>query len=381
MKTVKAAIAGTGSCASSFVQGCWYYHENRAAKGLIRPMIGSYGPGSVQVVAAFDVNADKVGLDLADAMRLPVNVMDVADGFPGKLGVTVQAGPLLDGVGTSYSALVPRTLEGAAVDVVDELRRSGADVLVSYMPVGSEQATLQYAQIALDAGCAFVNAVPVYVARRKEVALAFEQHNLPLIGDDVKGQTGATILHRTLVQLFSDRGMWLDRTTQDNWGGMSGDFINMRDEDRLETKRESKTVAVTSLANRGAGLPSDCVKIGPSGTVEGLGDVKKADIVLEGTGFMGNPVHIEVAYSGGDSPQSAACVYDCVRWARLAMDAGIGGRLDAVSGAYMKAPADVADGITDPQYSARLAGAEIAWSTGAITRGLVDNGILASVPE
>jgi myo-inositol-1-phosphate synthase len=339
MSTVRVAIAGVGSCCSSFVQGCWFYKESKASVGLMRPNIGPYGAGSVEVVAAFDVNAVKVNQDLADAIRASVNVMDVADGFPAVTGVIVKPGPLLDGVGKSYAELVPETVNGDWDAVVEELRDSGADVLVNFLPVGSEEASRAYAMAALEAGIGFVNGMPVKVANDDGLRQLFEDAGLPLIGDDVQSQAGATATHRALMEMLSSRGVHVVNTSQTNFGGPSGDFCNMKDESRLVTKRWSKTRAVTDVANQGEGLPADSVMIGPSGIIPWLGDRKRAYITITAEGFAGNNLEFELRYEGGDSPGSAAVIYDAVRWIRLALDQGWGGYQDCASAFLMKAPA------------------------------------------
>lgn len=332
MSNVRVAVAGVGNCATCLVTGAAGYRASGDGRGLITETIGPYGPGSVEVVAAFDVDDRKVGGPLERACFAGENTIP-ASALP-ETGVTVQPGPLADGLGPTLGGRVPHRVIGTTRDVAEELQRTEADVLVNFLPVGSVEATAEYARAALRAGVAFVNAIPVPLAARPEWAARFREAGLPLVGDDVKSQVGATILHRTLVDLLASRGVETDRTYQLNVGG-NADFLNMKDEERLEEKRASKTSAVLS---RAAALTEGDVYIGPSGYVPWLRDEKVAFIHVEGEGFNGNRLRIEVHYSGGDSPNSAGVVYDAVRWCKLAADRGEGGPLPAVCAYLMKSP-------------------------------------------
>ena len=299
----------------------------------MHPTVGPYAIGDIEVVAAFDVNAAKVGRDLADALRAePNNTHLFAD--VRHTGVTVQRGPTFDGLGRYIREVVTES-EEPAVDVALALRDSKVDVLVSYLPVGSQQAAQYYAEQALAAGCAFVNCMPVFIASNPAWERRFAEARLPVIGDDVKSQVGATILHRTLVNLFKDRGVRLDRTYQLNFGG-NADFQNMLERDRLESKKISKTQSVTSQFDVPLG-PGN-IHVGPSDHVPWLTDRKWAHIRLEGTSFGGMPLNIEVKLEVWDSPNSAGIVIDAVRCARLALDRGIGGALIGPSSYFMKSP-------------------------------------------
>jgi myo-inositol-1-phosphate synthase len=333
---VRVAIAGVGNCANALVQGVTHYAgtgDDTRVPGLMHARFGPYAVGDLEFVAAFDVDAAKVGVDLADAIWASRNdtlrFAEVA-----ATGVTVQRGPTLDGLGEYYRDAVD---ESAAppVDVADQLRRAGADVLVCYLPVGAEHGVKHYAQAALDAGVGFVNAVPVFVASDPEWAAKFAAAGVPIVGDDIKSQLGATITHRVLARLFEERGLVLDRTYQLNVGG-NMDFRNMLERSRLESKKISKTRAVTS--NVDAELPADDVHIGPSDHVPWLTDRKVAYVRLEGHGFGGAATSLEYKLEVWDSPNSAGVVIDAVRAAKLALDAGIGGPLDAASAYFMKSP-------------------------------------------
>jgi myo-inositol-1-phosphate synthase len=295
--------------------------------------LGGYRVGDVEVVAAFDVNRDKVGRDVAEAICAPPNnterFAEVAS-----LGVPVSRGPTLDGIGKYLQDVIEESPEPVA-DVAGVLRRRGADVLVSYLPVGSEEATRWYAERALEAGCAFVNCIPVFIASRPEWEERFAARGLPIIGDDIKSQVGATIVHRVLANLFRERGVKLDRTFQLNFGGNT-DFLNMLERERLVSKKISKTQAVTSQFD--VPLPADDVHVGPSDHVPWLTDRKWAYIRLEGTTFGGVPLNAEVKLEVWDSPNSAGVVIDAVRCAKLALDRGIGGALTGPSSYFMKSP-------------------------------------------
>ena len=337
-RKLRLGIVGVGNCASSLVQGISYYgasESNVAVPGLMHEDLGGYRVGDIEVACAFDVNAGKVGRDVAEAIFTePNNTHRFAS--PERTGVTVQRGPTLDGVGRYVREQVPES-EAPAVDVAQALRRSGAQVLVSYLPVGSQAATEFYADAALAAGCAFVNCVPVFIASDPRWRARFERAGLPIVGDDIKSQVGATIVHRMLANLFRERGVRLDRTYQLNVGGNT-DFQNMLERERLESKKISKTQAVTSQL--GEPLPAGDVHVGPSDFVPWLTDRKFAFIRLEGTTFGGVPLNCELKLEVWDSPNSAGVVIDAVRCAKLALDRGIGGALTGPSSYFMKSPPD-----------------------------------------
>jgi myo-inositol-1-phosphate synthase len=333
---IKVAIAGVGNCASSLVQGVEYYRnadETEQVPGLMHVSLGGYHVGDVEFVAAFDVDAQKVGLDLSKAIGASLNNTIRFAEVP-NLGVTVQRGPTLDGLGKYYREVLDESPE-PPVDIAEALRESGAEVLVSYLPVGSEQAQKHYAQAAIDAGVAFVNAIPVFIASDPEWAERFRLAGVPIIGDDIKSQVGATIVHRVLSRLFEDRGTVLDRTYQLNFGG-NMDFKNMLERDRLESKKISKTRSVTSQIE--AGISPESVHIGPSDHVPWLEDRKWAYIRLEGRNFGDVPLSVELKLEVWDSPNSAGVIIDAVRCARLALDRGIGGPLVGPSAYFMKSP-------------------------------------------
>ena len=334
--TVKVAIAGVGNCASSLVQGVEYYRSadpNDTVPGLMHVELGGYHVGNVEFVAAFDVDAAKVGLDLGKAVFAGQN-NTIRFSPVGELGVTVQRGPTLDGLGKYYRATVEES-PAEPVDVTEALRASGADVLVAYLPVGSEAAQKHYAQACIDAKVAFVNAIPVFIASDPEWARRFEEAGVPIVGDDIKSQVGATIVHRLLARLFEDRGMVLDRTYQLNVGG-NMDFKNMLERDRLESKKVSKTQSVTSQVEHG--IAADDVHIGPSDHVPWLDDRKWAYIRMEGRNFGDAPLNVELKLEVWDSPNSAGVIIDAVRCAKLALDRGIGGPLLGPSSYFMKSP-------------------------------------------
>jgi len=335
-KSVKVAIAGVGNCASSLVQGVEFYRNADPADtvpGLMHVALGGYHVGDVEFVAAFDVDAAKVGLDLGKAVFSGQN-NTIRFASVGELGVTVQRGPTFDGLGKYYRLAVEES-PAEPVDVTEALRASGADVLVSYLPVGSEVAQKHYAQACIDAGVAFVNAIPVFIASDPEWAQRFTDAGVPIVGDDIKSQVGATIVHRMLARLFEDRGMVLDRTYQLNVGG-NMDFKNMLERERLESKKVSKTQAVTSQIDNG--IAADDVHIGPSDHVAWLEDRKWAYIRLEGRNFGDVPLNVELKLEVWDSPNSAGVIIDAVRCAKLALDRGIGGPLEGPSAYFMKSP-------------------------------------------
>ena len=335
-EAVRVAIAGVGNCASSLVQGIEYYRRadpDEGVPGLMHVMLGGYHVGDVEVVAAFDVDAAKVGLDVGKAIFSSQN-NTVRFASVGELGVEVQRGPTLDGLGRYYRQTIEES-PAEPVDVADALRASGADVLVSYLPVGSEAAQKHYAQACLDAGVAFVNAIPVFIASDPEWAARFAEAGVPIVGDDIKSQVGATIVHRLLARLFEDRGLVLDRTYQLNVGG-NMDFKNMLERERLMSKKVSKTQSVTSQVENG--IDEDDVHIGPSDHVPWLEDRKWAYIRLEGRNFGDVPLNVELKLEVWDSPNSAGVIIDAVRCAKLALDRGIGGPLLGPSAYFMKSP-------------------------------------------
>ncbi|MEV1293140.1 inositol-3-phosphate synthase [Pseudonocardia sp. NPDC049635] len=336
MSQVRVAVVGVGNCAASLVQGVHYYADadpSTQVPGLMHVDFGGYHVRDVTFVAAFDVDAKKVGHDLADAISASENnTITIADVPP--LGVTVQRGPTLDGLGRFYRETITES-DDEPVDVAQALRDAGADVLVSYLPVGSEDADRHYAQAALDAGVAFVNALPVFIASDPEWAEKFRAAGVPIVGDDIKSQVGATITHRVLAKLFEDRGVQLDRTMQLNVGG-NMDFLNMKELDRLESKKVSKTQAVTSQVDRDMGKGN--VHIGPSDYVAWLDDRKWAYVRLEGRAFGDVPLNLEYKLEVWDSPNSAGIIIDAVRAAKIAKDRGIGGPLLSASSYFMKSP-------------------------------------------
>lgn len=336
MTKVKVAIVGVGNCASSLVQGVEYYRNaptDRSIPGLMHPQLGAYHISDIEFVAAFDVDGKKVGQDLAHAIFASRNnTIKFSDVPP--TGVSVLRGPTLDGLGKYYRDEIEESPE-EPFDVVAALRESGADVLVCYLPVGSEHAAKFYAQCAIDAGVAFVNALPVFIASDPEWADKFAKAGVPIVGDDIKSQVGATITHRVLAKLFEDRGVILDRTMQLNVGG-NMDFMNMLERDRLESKKISKTQAVTSQVEHDLG--ADNVHIGPSDYVAWLNDRKWAYVRLEGRAFGDVPLNLEYKLEVWDSPNSAGVIIDAVRCAKIAMDRGIGGPLLGPSSYLMKSP-------------------------------------------
>jgi myo-inositol-1-phosphate synthase len=336
MGSVGVAIVGVGNCAASLVQGVEFYRDaDPAARvpGLMHVQLGDYHVGDIEFVAAIDVDAKKVGRDLSEAIVASKNnTIKIADVPP--LGITVARGHTLDGLGRYYRDMVEES-DDAPVDVVALLRESRADVLVCYLPVGSEAAAKFYAQAAIDAGVAFVNCLPVFIAGRPEWAERFRAAGVPIIGDDIKSQVGATITHRVLAALFEDRGVILDRTMQLNVGG-NMDFMNMLERERLESKKISKTQAVTSQLSHDLGR--DNVHIGPSDYVAWLDDRKWAYVRLEGRAFGDVPLNMEYKLEVWDSPNSAGVVIDAVRCAKIALDRGIGGPLLAPSSYFMKSP-------------------------------------------
>jgi len=337
MNRIRVAIAGVGNCASSLVQGVSYYRDALAEEvvpGLMHVVLGGYHVGDLDFVAAFDVDAGKVGTDLGKAIFAGQN-NTIRFAEVGDLGVTVERGPTLDGLGRYYREVVEES-PAPPVDVIGVLRRSGADVLVAYLPVGSEAAQRHYAEAALAAGVAFVNAIPVFIASDPVWAARFTAAGVPIVGDDIKSQVGSTIVHRVLTRLFEDRGLALDHTYQLNVGG-NMDFRNMLERERLESKKLSKTQAVTSQIEH-TPLPDDDVHIGPSDHVPWLADRKWAYIRMEGRNFGDVPLNLELKLEVWDSPNSAGVIIDAVRCAKVALDRGIGGPLVGPSAYFMKSP-------------------------------------------
>ncbi len=336
MGSVRVAIVGVGNCATSLIQGVEYYRDadpDGSVPGLMHVDLGGYHVGDVEFVAAFDVDAKKVGFDLSEATHASENnTIKIADVPP--LGVTVQRGPTYDGLGKYYRETIDES-DAEAVDVVAALKEAKVDVLVAYLPVGSEVADKFYAQCAIDAGVAFVNALPVFIASDPVWAKKFEDAGVPIVGDDIKSQVGATITHRVLAKLFEDRGVVLDRTFQLNVGG-NMDFKNMLERDRLESKKISKTQAVTSNMNHDMGARN--VHIGPSDYVQWLDDRKWAYVRLEGRAFGDVPLNMEYKLEVWDSPNSAGIIIDAVRAAKIALDRGIGGPILSASSYFMKSP-------------------------------------------
>jgi myo-inositol-1-phosphate synthase len=337
MSKIKVAIAGIGNCASSLVQGVEYYRNADPADtvpGLMHVELGGYHVGDVEFVAAFDVDAAKVGLDLGKAIFAGQN-NTLRFASVGDLDITVQRGPTFDGLGKYYRETIEES-PVEPVDVTEALRASGADVLIAYLPVGSEVAQKHYAQACIDAKVAFVNAIPVFIASDPEWAQKFTDAGVPIVGDDIKSQVGATIVHRILARLFEDRGLVLDRTYQLNVGG-NMDFKNMLERERLESKKISKTQSVTSQIDNG--IKAHDVHIGPSDHVAWLDDRKWAYIRLEGRNFGDAPLNIELKLEVWDSPNSAGVIIDALRCAKIAKDRGEGGPVVAASAYFMKSPA------------------------------------------
>ncbi|MBI4898381.1 MAG: inositol-3-phosphate synthase [Actinobacteria bacterium] len=334
---VRVAIIGVGNCASAFVQGVEYYKNadpKEDVPGLMHVDLGGYHISDIEFSAAFDINATKVGKDLGQAIWAdPNNTMKFSK-VPKDLGVTVQRGMTHDGLGKYLKQKIKKA-PGETVDIVQILKDTKTDVVVSYLPVGSEDATKWYVEQILEAGCGFVNCIPVFIAREPYWDKRFKKAGLPVVGDDIKSQVGATIVHRQLATLFGDRGVKMMRTSQLNVGG-NMDFYNMLERERLESKKISKTNAVTSIM--GHTLPPDDVYIGPSDYVPWLTDRKWAHIRVEGQAFGDVPLNVELKLEVWDSPNSAGIVIDAVRCCKLALNSGIGGQLDGPSSYLMKSP-------------------------------------------
>ena len=333
---IRVAIVGVGNCANSLIQGITYYKDatnESEIPGLMHPVLGGYHIKNINFVLALDVDAKKVGLDLSEAIWASEN-NTIKFATVAKTGVTVKRGTTLDGLGRYYKETIKES-DAAPVDVVAELKASKVDVLICYLPVGSEEAAKFYAQCAIDAGCAFVNALPVFIASDPVWADKFTKAGLPIVGDDIKSQVGATITHRIMAKLFQDRGVHLDRTYQLNVGG-NMDFKNMLERDRLESKKISKTNSVTSQLDHDMGEKN--VHIGPSDYIPWLDDRKWAYVRLEGRAFGDVPLSLEYKLEVWDSPNSAGVIIDALRCAKIGLDRKIGGALLSPSSYFMKTP-------------------------------------------
>ena len=336
MGSVRVAIIGVGNCASALVQGVQYYRsaaEDGFVPGLMRPRLGGYHVGDIEFSAAFDIDARKVDLDLSEAIGTePNNTVRFAE-VP-RLGVPVQRGMTHDGLGHYLSQVITKA-PGATADIANILRETRTDVVVNFLPVGSEMATKWYVEQVLEAGCGFVNCIPVFIARESYWRRRFEERGLPVVGDDVKSQVGATIVHRILTKLFMDRGVRLEHTSQLNVGGNT-DFYNMLERERLVSKKISKTGSVRSQLSHE--LRDDDIHIGPSDYVPWLADRKWAHIRMEGRGFGDQPINVELKLEVWDSPNSAGVVIDAIRCCKIAMDRGLKGALLAPCAFLMKSP-------------------------------------------
>jgi myo-inositol-1-phosphate synthase len=334
---VRVAIIGVGNCANSFVQGVHYYHDADASvqvPGLMHVDLGGYHVSDIEFTAAFDIDSNKVGKDLGEAIWSGENnTIKFAD-VPSRLGVPVHRGMTHDGLGKYLKQKIEKA-PGQTADIVGILKATHTDVVVSYLPVGSELATKWYVEQVLEAGCGFVNCIPVFIAREDYWDKRFQKAGLPIIGDDIKSQVGATIVHRTLARLFADRGVKMLRTSQLNVGG-NMDFFNMLERERLESKKISKTNAVTSIMDHK--LPAGDVHVGPSDYVPWLTDRKWAHIRVEGQAFGDVPLNLELKLEVWDSPNSAGIVIDAVRCCKLALNHGLGGQIDGPSSYLMKSP-------------------------------------------
>jgi myo-inositol-1-phosphate synthase len=339
-KPIKLAVVGLGNCASSLIQGIYYYKdakENEFIPGVMHVKIGEYHLGDIKIVAAFDVNENKVGKDVAEAIYAKPNNTTIFAKVP-KMGVIVSRGPLLDGVNKYTAPLVPVNKARKVVDVVKTLRDSGAEIVINYLPVGSQQATEFYAEAAIKAGCGFVNCIPVFIASNKKWADKFKKAGLPIIGDDIKAQVGATITHRTLVNLFLDRGMKIVHTYQLNTGGNT-DFLNMLERERLVSKKISKTEAVTSqIEARGQTIDEGDIHIGPSDYVPWQKDNKICFLRIESKHFGDVPMNLELRLSVEDSPNSAGVAIDSIRCLKLALDNHLSGAIVEPASYFQKHP-------------------------------------------
>ncbi len=353
MPKIRVAIAGVGNCASSLIQGIYYYAKHKeGVSGLMFEDVGGYKPWDIEIVAAWDIDARKVGKDVSEAIFAPPNCTTIFEPDVPKMGVKVRKGKVLDGYAPHMANYPPERSfvlsdekEDELEDVVSVLKETQADILINYVPVGSEQAARFYAEACLRAGVSFINGMPTFIVSDPEWAKRFESEGIPVVGDDIKSQVGATILHRTLVQLFLDRGVKIDRTYQLNFGGNT-DFLNMLERERLKTKKVSKTEAVSSL------IPYEMdpmnIHIGPSDWVPWLKDRKIAYIRIEGRLFGDVPMYVEVKLDVEDSPNSAGSMIDAIRCCKLARDRGIGGPLYSISAYTMKHPP-----IQYPDWQAR----------------------------
>ncbi|HUC90051.1 MAG TPA: inositol-3-phosphate synthase [Patescibacteria group bacterium] len=339
-KKIRVAIVGVGNCASSLVQGIHYYrdaHEDEFVPGVMHVNFGGYYIRDIEVVAAFDVNSNKVGKDVAEAIYAAPNNTAIFAQVP-KLGVKVQRGPLLDGVNKYTAELVPVDQSQKAVNVAKVLKDAKVDAVINYLPVGSQQATEFYAQAAIDAGCGFVNCIPVFIASNPVWAKKFKDAGLPVIGDDIKAQVGATITHRTLVNLFLDRGMKIERTYQLNTGGNT-DFLNMLERERLASKKISKTEAVTSqIEARGQKIAAEDIHVGPSDYVPWQKDNKICFLRIESKHFGDVPMNLELRLSVEDSPNSAGVAIDSIRCMKLALDNKLSGAIIEPAAYFQKHP-------------------------------------------
>jgi Myo-inositol-1-phosphate synthase len=336
MGKVKVAIVGVGNCASALVQGVEYYKEapdDVSVPGLMHVRLGGYHVSDIEFVAAFDIDERKVGKDLAEAIFAPPNNTRRFADVP-RLGVEVMRGMTFDSIGKYLKGIV-RKARGETVDVASVLKDSGADVVINFLPVGSEAATKWYVEQAIEARCGFVNAIPVFIAREPRWQKIFENRGIPIVGDDIKSQVGATILHRVLAKLFVDRGVKIDRTYQLNFGGNT-DFLNMLERERLESKKISKTSAVESLIPYPLGQEN--IHVGPSDYVPWLQDRKWAYIRIEGRNFGDSPISVEVKLEVWDSPNSAGVAIDAIRCVKIAKDRGVSGALVSASAYLMKSP-------------------------------------------
>ena len=342
-KKIKIAIVGVGNCASALIQGIYFYKDvntdDEIVPGLMHNIVGDYKPFDIKLVAAFDIDKRKVGKDFSKAMFAQPNCTTVFYSKIPNLGVKVKMGPILDGVAPHFKNYPEEKgfviSKEKSVDVVKELKKTGAQILINLLPVGSEKAAKFYAQAALKANCAFINCMPVFIATNKKWAEKFKKKNLPIIGDDIKSQIGATIIHRVLSHICSKRGVKIERSYQLNVGGNT-DFLNMLSRKRLKSKKISKTESVESQLTKR--LSYDNLHIGPSDYIPFLKDRKIAFIRIEGKQFGDIPMEIELRLSVEDSPNSAGCVIDAIRMAKLALDRGIGGPLISASAYFMKSP-------------------------------------------
>jgi len=348
---IRVAIVGVGNCASSLVQGREYYKDvgenDPIIPGLMHNVLGGYRISDIKFVAAFDVDKKKVGKDLSEAIFTSPNCTTKFSDVP-HLGVEVKKGPVLDGVSELTRSYFTVDAKQKPVDIAKELKKARAEIVINYLPVGSEKATRYYAAEALAAGCGFINAIPVFIASNNAWAKKFEKKGLPIIGDDIKSQVGATIVHRTLTRLFDERGVKVENTYQLNVGGNT-DFLNMLDRHRLKSKKISKTESVQSQLRQR--LPDKDIHVGPSDYVPWLKDRKLAFIRMQGRKFGDVPINIEVRLDVEDSPNSAGVMVDAIRCAKLALDRGIGGVLLSPSSYFMKSPPEQ---YSDPEARKRV---------------------------